>query len=214
VPYVAMTKAEETENLRLLLVVLNDPSKNRLDDWGTPSAQAKGKNWSYDDAAWLRRMVRDWIIGGLSPGPRDHQRLERYRDKVRVDLDGSVIDFYTGDTAAMHLARLIRNSRKTLLRECLKCPKWFVAEDPRAEFCSKRCGGNARSARLRKREHDRKIEKARRAIKNYLTRPARFAKMTWKEYVSEAAGVSKKFLTTAVRDGELSPPEYHAPSVH
>jgi hypothetical protein len=202
--YVAMSAAEELENLRETVRVLNDPSKTRLDDWGTPQAASRNKNWSYDDAVWLRRMVRDWIMGSHLE-MRDRQRLEKYTDRVRISLDGSVIDFYTPDTAAMHLTRLSRNSRQSLVRECLgrNCQRWFIAKDKRAQFCSKKCGGNARSAKLRKREHERRIEKARGACKNYSTRPARFAKMSWKEYVSQATGCSKKFLTTGVRNGEL-----------
>jgi hypothetical protein len=117
----------------------------------------------------------------------------------------SVIDYYAGDTAAMNFARLIRNSQQTLLREpCLKCGNWYVAKtNQKTDFCSRACAGSAMQARRSKREHDRKIKKARAAIENYPGRPARFAEMDWKQFVSKATGISKKFLTVAVRDGEL-----------
>jgi hypothetical protein len=38
-------------------------------------------------------------------------------------------------------------------------------------------------------------------------RPARFTEMDWKQFVSKAERLSRKFLIVAVRDGELLPPK-------
>lgn len=205
--YVAMTAAEEAENLRETLAVLNDTGEPN-DDW-------KGKNWSHDDAEWLRRMVRALRGKGRIRLP-DRERLEKFtkRIRVRTERDGSlsVIDYYDPDTAAMHFTRLIRNSRQALLRgPCLwlKCKKWYISKtNMKTDFCSRACAGNAMSARRNKRERDRKIEKARAALEKYEARSF-FAGMDldWKRYVSKVTGISKKFLTEAVRDGELLPPE-------
>ena len=198
--YVAMTREEETENLRETIAMLNDTSE-RLDDW-------KGKNWSHDDAVWLRRMVLIRRREGKFR-PEDRARLEKFTEKIRVSFDGNLIDYYTGDTAAMNFVRLIRNSREALLREpCLKCEEWYISKTHgKTDFCSRPCAGSAMQARKRKRESDRKLKKAEAAIKNYPARPTRFAEMDWKQYVSKATGISKKFLTVAVRNGELLPPK-------
>jgi hypothetical protein len=207
--YVAMSETEEAENLSQTVTMLNDKSTTRLEDW-------RNKNWSYNDAVWLRRMVRDWIDAGrglgrihLEPKERDRERLEKFTERIRVTIDGSVFDFYDRDTAAKNFTRLIRNSRQSLLREpCLNCGLWYVAKtEKKTDYCSHKCAGNAAHAAKRKREHDRKREKAQKAIGTYLDRPPRFAKMNWKQYVSEATGVSKKFLTVAVRNGELMEPD-------
>jgi hypothetical protein len=198
--YVAMTPEEEAGNLRDMLAMLNDASE-RLDDW-------KGKNWSYDDAVWLRRMVRTHRGGRIRP--KDRERLEKFTKRIRVQSDGSVIDFYDGDTAAKNFVRFTLNSREALLRgPCrrLTCKKWYVSKTNReTDFCSRACAGGAAHAAQREREHDRKIKKAQAAIENYLGRPARFAEMDWKQFVSKAERLSKKFLTVAVRDGELALP--------
>lgn len=199
--YVAMTLAEETENLRQTVAMLNDAS-GRLNDW-------KGKNWSHDDAVWLRRMVRAHRGEGRKK-PEDRERLEKFTERIRVKPDGSVIDYYDRDTAAMNFVRFTLNSRQALLRKpCLNltCNRWYVSKTNReTDFCSRACAGSAVQARKRKREHDRKIKKAQAAIENYPSRPARFAEMDWKQFVSKATGISKKFLTVAVRNGELMPP--------
>jgi hypothetical protein len=205
--YVAMTAAEEAENLRETEAMLNDASTTRLEDW-------RGKNWSYVDAVWLRHMVRDWIDDGRRLGkikPRDRERLEKFTARNRVTIDGGVIDFYDRDTAAMNFARLIRNSKRGRLREpCLTCHSWYVADDDREErkYCSRKCAGSAAQAAKRKRENDRKVKRAQAAIEKYTARPL-FAGMDldWKRYVSKVTGVSKKFLTVAIRAGELVAPE-------
>ena len=208
--YVAMTAAEEAEYLRQTVAMLNDASE-QIKDW-------QGKNWSYDDAVRLRRMVRAWIGAGRVLGKtrlerEDRQRLQKFTQRIEVttEPDGRllVIDFYGRDTAAMNFARLIRSSRQTLLREpCLTCDRWYVSKTNReTDFCSRACAGSAAQAAKRKREHNRKIKKARAAIENYPGRPARFAEMDWKQFVSKAEQLSKKFLTVAVRNGELLPPK-------
>ncbi len=208
--YVAMTPAEEAENLRETVAMLNDASVPR-DDW-------RGKNWSHDDAVRLRRMVRAWTAAGrdLSKARferKDRQCLEKFTQRIRTTTEPNgrllVIDFYGRDIAAMYFARLIRNSRQALLREpCRTCDSWYVSKTNReTDFCSRACAGSAAQAAKRKREHDRKIKKARAAIENYPGRPMRFAEMDWKQFVSKATGISKKFLTAAVRNGEVLPPE-------
>src|SRR5260370_41441838 len=110
----------------------------------------------------------------------------------------------------MNFARLTLNSGETLLREpCLTCDRWYVSKTNRKkrDFCSRACSGSAVQARKRKREHDRQRKKAQAAIENYPARPARYAEMDWKRWVTEATRVSKKFLTVAVRSGELLPPK-------
>jgi hypothetical protein len=219
--YVAMTPSEEKENLEKTLVMLNDNSP-RLNDW-------QGKNWGYDDAVRMRRMVRAWIAAGsaeegrnllrIKLEPNDRQLLEKFTQRISVTTEPNgrllVIDFYGPDTAAMNFTRLIRNSQQWRLREpCLTCHDWYIAKTNREErdYCSRKCAGNAVSARKRKREHDRRIEKARMAIQNYLVRPIRVSN-DWKQYVSRTTKISKRFLTIAVRKGELVQPELQSASL-
>jgi hypothetical protein len=198
--YVAMTAEEEADNLRETVVMLNDASERR-DDW-------KGKNWSHDDAVWLRRMVRAHrgLDGKIQA--KDRERLAKFIERIGIMADGTVADFYAGDIAAMSFWRLRGNSQQSRLRvPCRTCDRWYVSKTNReTDFCSRACAGSAAHAAKRKREHDRKIKKARAAIGNYPGRPARFAEMDWKQFVSKAEQLSKKFLTVAVRNGELLPP--------
>jgi len=205
--YVAMTQMEESENLATVCRILNDPSE-RLQDW-------KEKNWGYDDAMWLRRIVRAWMpthdLRKLET--KDRVRLVKFTEKIHVTMEPNgrllIVNFYGQDTPAMVFAQLLRNSKNNRLREpCAKCNRWYTSQDDRAErsYCSRRCAGSYMHARKRKRDHERKLKKAQKAFNNYPNRPIRVSN-DWKQYVSKATGISKKFLTVAVRNGELMEPE-------
>lgn len=211
--HVVMSPAEEAKNLKETVVMLNDSSE-RNRDW-------KGKNYGYEDAVRLRRLVLAWKEAGqdireMAIPVSDRAKLDKFTQSIRVTTraDGTLqlIDSYPQpyDAAAMNFTRLIRNSQRARLGgPCPQCGRWYVSKTQRETlYCSRRCAGNAAKASERKRKRERLIKRARQAIKNYETRPARFAEMSWKEFVTEAVpGTSKKWLTVAVRNGELIPPK-------
>lgn len=210
-PYVVMTPSEETQNLKDTLVMLNDTSERR-EDW-------RGKNWSQDDAIWLRHLLLAWIdadreLWNTKLEPEDRTRLNKFIESCHFTTDPNgmlhVVDYYNqGETAAMNFTRLVRNSQKARLRApCPKCLKWYISKTKGiSEYCSRKCAGGAAKAAERKRRRERLFAKARKAIENYKSRPKRFAEMSWKDFVAKAIGTSKKMLTVAVRNGELLPPK-------
>jgi hypothetical protein len=210
-----MTPAEEAKNLKETAAMLND-SSGTVEDW-------QGKNYGREDAIRLRRLVLAWKEAGrdwrdMKVSAEDRARVDNFIADIRVRLewDGalSLIDYYTRshpfDAAAMNFSRLIHNSQRARLGgPCLQCGTWYASKTKRETlYCSRKCAGNAAKAQQRKRDHDRLLGKVRKALGNYETRPARFAEMSWKDFVIKAVNrVSKKFLTTAVSKGEILPPK-------
>lgn len=209
--HIVMTPEEEAENLRETLAMLND-SARRLHDW-------QGKNYGYEDAVWLRRLVLAWKEAGhtirqMKMRKRDRDRLRKYVETIHVtaQMDGElrIVDFYSGDAAAMNFTRLVRNSQKAKLGgPCGQCERWYVSKTQReTKYCSRKCAANAAKAKERRRKRDELMEDVRQATRNYDKRPTRFAEMPWKEFVTKAVpGVSKKLLTVAIQKGELRPPK-------
>jgi len=210
---VVMTPAEEEKNLKETAAMLNDASEAGL-DW-------KGKNYGHKDAVRLRRLVLAWKEAGCDLRKTqletdDRARLEGFAQGIRVrfESDGTLhlVDFYSQpyDAAAMNFTRLIRNSQRVRLGgPCRHCDQWYVSKTQRETlYCSPRCGGSAAKDAERKRKRDRLISGVRKALRNYETRPARFAEMGWKEFVAKAVpGAGKKWLTMAVKSGEIFPPK-------
>lgn len=221
-PEVVLSPHEERENLKLICAVLNDRR-----------VCAENRNYRQDDAVKLRRLMVAWremmdhsgnrqSIDEMNLNRRDRADLRRFPKGLQVTLewDGSlrIHDSYSHpfDPVMMHFVRFLYSRKQAFLGgPCAgvmkgrksACGLWFIKNDPKQEFCSKRCAANARKARQREKAHDRKVKKARQAIGNYAGRPQRFQAMDWRQYVNEATGISKRFLTMAVRDGELIEPE-------
>jgi hypothetical protein len=90
---------------------------------------------------------------------------------------------------------------------CPTCSLWYVKKTERnSQFCSRKCAGDAVKARSHQRIHDRKLNDAQRALKNYRTRGRRYRNLGWRDFVSQATGVSKTWLTRAANNGDLIPP--------
>jgi hypothetical protein len=173
-----------------------------------PLENIPAKGATIAEARRLLRFVkrRRFIAAKVERNP-DRERLDRYNERVQINVeDGSLTDYY-GDTVARVFTQLLRNGRNALLRECLNCKAWFVAPSTRRNYCTWKCADKEVHARWRKDERNEKIAEARKAIKNYPRRPRRFQHLDWKEYVERATDISKRFLTVAVRNGELSPPK-------
>ncbi|HEY1895844.1 MAG TPA: hypothetical protein VGG62_06215 [Terracidiphilus sp.] len=222
-PKVVLTRREEEENLKALVAMLND-LRGPAHDW-------KGKSYGYDDTVKLRRLIHAWkemmkankgrqSIDKMNLSTEDRADLERFAKGIQAYFkpDGSlaIVDYYPHppDEAAFQFTRFLLNSQQGRLggpcpgiRKRKECGRWFDKRDPKQEFHDHRCAATARQARKRQSDHDQKIKQVKQAIRNYLRRPARFRDMDWKSYVEEATGISKRFLTKAIQQGELSEPK-------
>jgi hypothetical protein len=173
--------------------------------------------------ARLLRLVRAWKESGpnllkMKVREDDNATFDRLWDAWRCRLAptssgrASVFLSPTGansaDVVAVYFIRLILSPDcEKLGGPCPNCDKWFPKKTKRKSvFCSRACAGNATKANARAKKHNVKLDKAMRAIKNYKSRPSRFRDLNWKEYVSQAAPVSEKWLTRAITFGELVPP--------
>lgn len=212
--WVAMGQEEESENLLAVVAMLNNADLQR-DDW-------QGKRYGHEDAVRLRRMVLAWQAHS-SPDVRrmqltreDRATLERFTTGLRISTqpDGSLevspVGAHGWDEAAFQFTRFLGNQQRYRLGGPCPgdCGRWFIRKTRRGTFCSRQCAGNAVAARKRQSTREKKIERATKAIANYPKRPKRFQHLGWKEYVSQAEPkISKRFLTLAVRTGELSEPK-------
>ena len=219
-PLVILSPVEEDENLTALVAMLNDDRKPP-EDW----IGFGGKGYDSKDAARLRRLVLAWKAmmeeGGrqdlscMTLSPEDRNSLNRFMKGIQTyfNFDGSlaVTDAFPHpyDEAAIQFTRLLRNSQRWRLAKCVGCSKWFRKDDPRRTFCSKQCGGGARQARRRKLARDKKIKKIKQYLRNYANRPPRHRAVSWKDWVVQASAgaISKRFLTSAVWQGELTEPK-------
>jgi hypothetical protein len=97
---------------------------------------------------------------------------------------------------------------------CTKCDRYYIKQTLRdSEFCSRKCASHATQTRINKELHEKKLDASRSAIKNYRSRPKKYAGMGWKQWVELATedefpqdAITAKFLTRAVNNGELRPP--------
>jgi hypothetical protein len=212
---VVMSPNEERENLENLVAMLSDKSGPEK-DW-------QAKSHAHRDVVKLRRLVHAWKKAGRDYrkakfNPKDKTDLEQFVKGIQffLDRDGNLrlVDCYTTnapyDPAAIQFTRLLRNSQRARLDgPCPNCGNWFAKKTLRKSiFCSRKCAGTATKAAERERKRNKKLERARQALRNYRTRPARFANLAWQEWVTQAEPtISKKFLTTAANSGDLKPPK-------
>ena len=229
---VVLTPSEEAANLKAIVVVLNDTS-GRVHDWsGKGYGSSDAEKLRRLIRAWRAMMKATkgrQSIDKMSLSPEDRADLDRFVSGIQTHLepDGtlSVIETYPHpyDLASILFVQFLRNGQRSLLGgpcpgiirrrvhrrlDSDQCGRWFIKRDWKQEFHDHRCAATARQARKRESDHDRDIERAKRAIRNYADRPARFRDMDWKTFVYQDSDgrISKRFLTLAVRIGELSEP--------
>ena len=114
------------------------------------------------------------------------------------------------DFAFAHFANLLLNSRCEMLGgPCGRCGRYYVKKTVRQKvFCNRRCdkAAGAATATRKRRDSERadKLNQAQAAACKWNTlRP----KLDWKRWVSRETGVSLTFLTQAVNNRKLQPPE-------
>lgn len=235
-PTMTLTPEEERDNLERCVALANDyRGTSELYDG---DGAAKTRVFSPEEPVQFRRMLhalQDWLCKGtrdlrtMNLEPTDRTALGKYigtQLRARVEINGSfsVRDYPSPwNEALLQFTRLLNNSQRALLGgPCRNRKKhgdrdhWYLKKTNRPSvFCSRLCAGDATKANERERNYKKKIERANKAIGNYPTRPARFSKLNWQEYVVEdsrpARGqkptISKKFLTMAVKAGNLHPPK-------
>lgn len=91
---------------------------------------------------------------------------------------------------------------------CLNCGKYFVKEnDQHRVYCSRHCGlrhtALAVNRRRRAREHDERLQIARKSAAEWAKSRSQ---VHCKEWVSGHTGISKNWLTRRLKSGELSEP--------
>jgi len=88
-----------------------------------------------------------------------------------------------------------------------RCGKWFIKRRPLQKQCNRRCLAIVRSMEAVKKErqdaHTENLKNARRALRSW----KRKSGLDWKTYVAGATGLTKKFITRAVTNKELTAPE-------
>lgn len=222
---ITMTAAEEFQNLRNLVAMLNDLTGPEH-DWDR-------KRYGQREAIKVRRLVTAWSdllenatgsnidVRKMKLHREDRLDLERFTKGIRVGIQANgtlcLLEYYSHayDEAALQFMRLLRNSQRfRLAGPCpgvtrdKECGKWFVKKTKRrAIFCSRRCAANAAKAHERARNREKKLNRARLALREYPTRAECWRNLDWKEYAVRAKyRVSKRFLTEAVNRGWLVPP--------
>lgn len=221
-PREILTAEEERLNLTESVTLAND--------YSGPEVSWKNKRYGPDEAIQFRRMLhawRNWIDRGshdireMKLDASDRAALERYYKQTHshIELDGTHTvndDPSPWNEALRQFRHLLINRRSGFLGgPCRNRKKhqdqdhYYVRRTLRPSvFCSRQCASDAATATDRDNKRKNKLKKARKAIANYPKRPARFSDLGWKEYVNKAEpSISKRFLTMALRDGDLKEPQ-------
>jgi hypothetical protein len=141
--------------------------------------------------------------------------LERAGKHVRDDVGGAYWSISpTGenfrDQAALYASMLLTNPLRGNLCDapCLRtqCGRWFIKRRALQKQCSGRCTGivqnTDRKAVLRGEKHGEELRRALKASQRW--KPG--SGVEWKKFVSDETGLTFKWLTRAVNQGELQQP--------
>lgn len=180
---------------------------------------------SGDNGAELRKLVRAWQDSG--PDLRTmfrkdaalHESINPFICYVEPQGKGGMLiwmpktagkgDLGGGEAAlSMFVTLIIHPELDKFAGPCARCSKFYLKNSARQKvYCSRRCGAyrNALLATRRRREKEHRdwLEKASKAIAAWT--PSR-AWQDWKRYVTAKTGLTGRFLTRAVNNGELVPP--------
>jgi hypothetical protein len=173
--------------------------------------------------ARLLRIVRAWKASGPNlfemyvPQSDNAQMDEMWKawqcilvptnsGRAHISLSPTGPNF---DVVAYYFVRLILCPDWDLLGgPCKQCKRWYVKNTHReSEFCSRKCAGAAVKARKQEKRYNRKLQCAQRALKNFRSHGPRYRDLGWRDFVSQATGISKTWLTRAANDGILLPPQ-------
>lgn len=195
-----------------------------------PEAEIADEKRRREAPAHLRELVDFWQISG-SKSVRPNSTHEFWREineyfqkmpkqLIPVPNGGATIWWNSrpdmdprGEALRWFVEFLINPDCRKLAGACDRCGKYYIRKSARNKsYCSRVCGSKATATaatkRARKAEHEKKLERARKAIREYAK--AR-TKMDWKRWVAlkeRQVGITPKFLTRALNKGELEVP-YH-----
>jgi len=120
------------------------------------------------------------------------------------------------DQALRDFLMLITNPQWELLGgPCPRCGDFFLKKTRRRRvYCTRKCSSATTADQAvnqdRQRKHAKKIEIAQCAIGKYSEQKRRLA---WKQWVSNQTGYTIKWITRAVNNGDLQPPDGGAGSL-
>lgn len=179
---------------------------------------------------YLRELVHFWQISGsgsVRPSSTHQfwQEINEYFQKmpkrlIPVPGGGATIWWNSrpdmdprGEALRWFVEFLINPDCRKLAGPCDRCGRYYIRKSARNKrYCSRSCGTKATAIAATKRartaEHQRKLERARKAIREYAK--AR-TKVDWKHWVAlkeREEGITPKFLTRAVNNGELQVPPH------
>jgi hypothetical protein len=100
-----------------------------------------------------------------------------------------------------------------LLGPCRQCNRYYIqGRKSNDTYCSQKCGHTATTLAARKRERTDKLKRARVAAQKWRTARTRD---DWKRFVrNQEPDLTANFLTRAVKNGELEPPEKRKTNEH
>lgn len=105
----------------------------------------------------------------------------------------------------------VQNPLGARLGKCVECSKYYIAirSSPNKSFCSTVChrSGSPKLSMRRKRAEiwRKRMERVEKALQFLASRQE--PQPDWKEWISKQAGVNKGWLTRAVNEGKLKPPQ-------
>lgn len=190
--------------------------KGRVGSFSIPGVQTE-----------LRQLVKMW----LDSGPNLRKMFQENPELARRAQNGitHLIPSETGggyllwmpelldedvksmrDGALVHFMSLIANPMWELLGgPCRRCGDFYLKRTKgQRTYCTQKCGskataGSAMKAK-RQKEHDQKIAKAQKLIKQWEERKRR---IDWRQWVSSKPGFTDRWLTRAVNKGQLIAPQ-------
>lgn len=113
--------------------------------------------------------------------------------------------------ACLAFSELASSPLRDRVGKCDRCGRYYVSEGAylRKRFCSRSCAKSEFAVRATQRRREQETEQKRRAVAQaiHALETRRRRPVNWKEWVSEQAGVTKKWITRAINRGEIRPPE-------
>ena len=179
--------------------------------------------------AHLRQLVESWRKCGLDPRVINSEKAALWREitahwqklptvLVQTSEGGAGIWWNSrpdpdprGEALRWFIEFLMNPECVKLAGPCDRCGNYYIRKSARNKvYCSRSCGAKATATaatkRAREEKHQKKLARAREAIRQYVKAGTR---MPWKHWVAtkeRAAEITPKFLTRAVNSGELQVP--------
>ncbi len=175
-----------------------------VDSW--MAAQCNYTQWARSNPEFLDRInnaIKEFTLELTGSGGTAKVVL-------RKPIAGWDPNFHADQQAAKLFLDFITSPLYDRIGQCRRCSRYFVNVTGywKKVYCSGKCATRHTaliSMRARRRmERSEKLKKCRRGLEAYAR--LKKAPKNWKDYVSKKAGVTPKFITRAVNNGELPQP--------